>query len=334
MIVAGGHQPPGRARPGPAAAGPLRPARDRAAAGQGRARGDLEGPHPRACRSAADVDLEDRRLVDAGSGRRRPAQSRQRGRAAGRAPQRGRACIRKTFLDALEKLVLGPARTLVMSRRGAQRVAYHEGGHTILGLLLPGADPVNRVTIMPRGQALGVTYQRPEDDRHSYSEEYLHARIIGAMGGRVAEEVVYGDAHDRRRKRHAAGDRSGAPDGHALGHERQTRPGQARASATGACPAPDACGVSAAPNPTARRPPRRSTTRCGGCSRRPRPKLAVCWDVHRRELDALAAALLEHETLDESGVRQATGLAAAPASDPIPLRPAAFGALAQQGIAL
>jgi cell division protease FtsH len=96
------------------------------------------------------------------------------------------------FLDALEKLVLGPARTVVMSPAERERVAYHEGGHTILGLLVPGADPVNRVTIMPRGQALGVTYQRPEDDRHNYSEEYLRARITGAMGGRAAEEVVYG----------------------------------------------------------------------------------------------------------------------------------------------
>ena len=71
-------------------------------------------------------------------------------------------------------------------------MAYHEGGHTILGLLLPEADPVNRVTIVPHGMALGVTYQRPQDDRHNYDEQYLRARIIGAMGGRAAEEVVFG----------------------------------------------------------------------------------------------------------------------------------------------
>ena len=56
--------------------------------------------------------------------------------------------------------------------------------------MVPGADPVNRVTIVPRGMALGVTYQRPEDDRHNYNEQYLRARIVGAMGGRAAEEVV------------------------------------------------------------------------------------------------------------------------------------------------
>src|SRR5579859_4814464 len=88
-------------------------------------------------------------------------------------------------------MVLGPARTLVMSVEERTRVAYHEGGHALLGLLVPGADPVNRVTIMPHGMALGVTYQRPENDRHSYSEQYLRARMVGAMGGRVAEDMVF-----------------------------------------------------------------------------------------------------------------------------------------------
>ena len=64
----------------------------------------------------------------------------------------------KDFLDALEKIVLGPERSLVMSEEDRERIAYHEGGHAILGLLVPGADPVNRVTIIPRDQALGVTY--------------------------------------------------------------------------------------------------------------------------------------------------------------------------------
>src|SRR5690606_30001056 len=72
------------------------------------------------------------------------------------------------------------------------RIAYHEAGHAILGLIVPGADPVHRVTIVPRGMALGVTYQRPAEDRYHYSEDYLRARIIGMLGGRAAEEVVYG----------------------------------------------------------------------------------------------------------------------------------------------
>src|SRR3712207_832096 len=98
----------------------------------------------------------------------------------------------KDFLDALEKIVLGPERPLLLGPEERERIAYHEGGHAILGLVVPGADPVNRVTIVPRGQALGVTYQRPEDDRYNYPEGYLRARIVGALGGRSAEEVVYG----------------------------------------------------------------------------------------------------------------------------------------------
>jgi cell division protease FtsH len=98
----------------------------------------------------------------------------------------------KDFLDALEKIILGPERPLLMSRQDRERIAYHEGGHAILGLVVPGADPVHRVTIVPRGMALGVTYQRPDSDRYNYTEEYLRARIVGMLGGRAAEELVYG----------------------------------------------------------------------------------------------------------------------------------------------
>ena len=96
------------------------------------------------------------------------------------------------FMDALEKIVLGPERPLLLTRADKERIAYHEGGHAILGLVVPGADPVNRVTIVPRGQALGVTYQRPDTDRYNFPESYLRARIVGMLGGRAAEEIVYG----------------------------------------------------------------------------------------------------------------------------------------------
>lgn len=98
----------------------------------------------------------------------------------------------RDFFDALEKIVLGPERPLLLGAADRERVAYHEGGHTILGLVVPGADPVHRVSIVPRGQALGVTYQRPDRDRYNYPEDYLRARIIGILGGRAAEEIVYG----------------------------------------------------------------------------------------------------------------------------------------------
>jgi cell division protease FtsH len=99
----------------------------------------------------------------------------------------------KDFMDSLEKIILGPERSLIMSKEDRERIAYHESGHAILGLVVPGADPVNRVTIVPRGQALGVTYQRPVSDRYNYTESYLRARIIGMLGGRTAEEIVYGN---------------------------------------------------------------------------------------------------------------------------------------------
>jgi cell division protease FtsH len=98
----------------------------------------------------------------------------------------------KDFLDALEKIVLGPERPLLLTREDRERIAYHESGHAILGLVVPGADPVHRVSIVPRGQALGVTYQRPQTDRYNYPEAYLRARIVGMLGGRAAEELVYG----------------------------------------------------------------------------------------------------------------------------------------------
>jgi cell division protease FtsH len=95
--------------------------------------------------------------------------------------------------DALEKVVLGTARGIMLSASEKERTAVHESGHALLGMLTPGADPVRKISIIPRGQALGVTLQSPQDDRYGYSAKYLRGRIVGALGGRAAEEVVYGD---------------------------------------------------------------------------------------------------------------------------------------------
>jgi cell division protease FtsH len=97
------------------------------------------------------------------------------------------------FGAALEKVLLGTVRGIVLSADEKLRTAYHESGHALLGMLTPGADPVRRVTIIPRGGALGVTVQTPEGDRYGYSVRYLRGRITGALGGRAAEEVVYDD---------------------------------------------------------------------------------------------------------------------------------------------
>ena len=95
--------------------------------------------------------------------------------------------------DALEKIVLGSVRGIVLSAEERERTAYHEAGHALLGMLTPGADPVRKVSIIPRGRALGVTFQAPAVDRYGYSARYLRGRIVGALGGRAAEEVVYRD---------------------------------------------------------------------------------------------------------------------------------------------
>jgi cell division protease FtsH len=97
------------------------------------------------------------------------------------------------FTEAIEKIVLGTERRIMLSPAERERTAYHESGHALLGMLLPGADPVRKVSIVPRGRALGVTFQAPDADRYGYDAAYLRGRITGALGGRAAEEVVYGD---------------------------------------------------------------------------------------------------------------------------------------------
>jgi cell division protease FtsH len=97
------------------------------------------------------------------------------------------------FTDAIEKIVLGAERQVVMSDSDRERTAYHESGHALVGMLTPGADPVRKVSIIPRGQALGVTLATPESDRYSYRRDELLAKIKVALGGRAAEKVVFGD---------------------------------------------------------------------------------------------------------------------------------------------
>lgn len=96
------------------------------------------------------------------------------------------------FTEALDKIQLGAERPLVLSEADVRVVAYHEAGHALVGLLTPHADPITKVTIVPRGQAIGITRSTPLDDRYNYAKEYLLARIKVALGGRAAEEVALG----------------------------------------------------------------------------------------------------------------------------------------------
>ena len=103
----------------------------------------------------------------------------------------GRAAVTDADLDeARDKALMGvERRSLVMTDHERITCAYHESGHAVVAALLPNADPLHKVTIIPRGRALGVTMQLPEGDRHTHSREYLEAQIAILMGGRVAEEL-------------------------------------------------------------------------------------------------------------------------------------------------
>jgi cell division protease FtsH len=214
------------------------------------------------------------------------------------------------FLDALEKIVLGPERPLLLSHADKERIAYHEGGHALLGLVVPGADPVNRVTIVPRGHALGVTYQRPDSDRYNYPEAYLRARIVGLLGGRAAEEIVYGTK--------TTGAESDIEQATGLARRMVTRWGMSERLGL----------VQLAP----RENPYLSGADGYGGSRPFSDETAAAIDAevrtiigeshdearrllraHRQQLDALVDALLARETLNEQEILEVTGLPPAPA---------------------
>jgi cell division protease FtsH len=97
------------------------------------------------------------------------------------------------FEEAEDKILLGEARPLLLNDHDRQVVAYHEAGHALVAWLTPGADPVHKVSIIPRGRALGVTEQMPGDDHYNYSREYLVARLLVMLGGRTSEEIALGD---------------------------------------------------------------------------------------------------------------------------------------------
>ncbi len=100
----------------------------------------------------------------------------------------------RDFEYAKDKVLMGrERRSLILSDDEKRITAYHEGGHALAARLLPGSDPVHKVTIIPRGRALGVTMQLPEEDRHGYSRTYLRNNLVVLLGGRVAEELILDD---------------------------------------------------------------------------------------------------------------------------------------------
>src|SRR5258705_2245375 len=102
------------------------------------------------------------------------------------------------FEYAKDKVIMrGERKSMMMSDREKRNTAYHESGHTIVAAMLPAADPLHKVTIIPRGRALGLTQQLPTEDKYSYSKRYLESMLAVLMGGRIAEEVFLNEITTR-----------------------------------------------------------------------------------------------------------------------------------------
>jgi cell division protease FtsH len=147
--------------------------------------------HTRAIPLAAEVDLE--ALAATTPGMVGADLANLANEAALLAARRDHAAVQPSdFTDSLEKILLGAPRGIILSAADRERTAYHEAGHAVMGMLTPGADPVRKVSIIPRGGALGVTLSTPDDDQVSYTREALLGKIKVALGGRVAEEITFG----------------------------------------------------------------------------------------------------------------------------------------------
>jgi cell division protease FtsH len=216
------------------------------------------------------------------------------------------------FTDSLERIVLGAERKVMLSEDDRRRTAYHEAGHAIVGMLTPGADPVRKVSIIPRGQALGVTFSAPDADRFNFDERHLIAQIKVALGGRVAEETVFGDL--------TTGAESDI--------QQLTRIARSMVGRWGMSPAigpitvipmdgvnpllPGAAETSEATQRLVDEEVRRIVDTC-------HQEVTELLRAHRPQLDALVSALLERETLDEADAYAAAGLPRTPSeAEPTP----------------
>jgi cell division protease FtsH len=221
--------------------------------------------------------------------------------------------VEEDFTDALERIVLGAERKVMISQEDKRRTAYHEGGHAIVGMLTPGADPVRKVSIIPRGQALGVTFSSPDADRFNFDEAHLIAQIKVALGGRVAEEVVFGDI--------TTGAESDIQQLTRIARGMVGRWGMSRAigpiavlPSDGQSPLlPGVSEVSAQTQQLVDEEVRRIVETA-------HDEVTEALSSHRANLDALVGELMAHETLDQAAAYAAAGLPvnrqAAPADSP------------------
>jgi cell division protease FtsH len=215
----------------------------------------------------------------------------------------------RDFTDALEKVQLGTARNVVIPEGERRRTAYHEAGHALIGMLQPGADPVRKVSIIPRGRALGVTLSTPEADRYGYDENYLRGRIIGALGGMAAEEEVFNII--------TTGAESDLEAVTRIARSMVGRWGMSeRVGRLSVLPAegdPRMAGISDGLLDALDEEVRRITDECYAEARR-------LLRENRAKLDAIVTLLLEKESLDEPEIYAAAGISRPPAT-PLPALP-------------
>ncbi|HUR84753.1 MAG TPA: ATP-dependent zinc metalloprotease FtsH [Solirubrobacteraceae bacterium] len=204
--------------------------------------------------------------------------------------------------DALERIVLGAERRITLTEEDRERTAYHEAGHAVLGMLEPGADPVRKVSIVPRGRALGVTFQSPSNDRYGYDARYLEGRIVGALGGRAAEQLIYGNV--------TTGAESDLEQVTSIARQMVGRWGMSDViGLVSVIPAPGEeqyygpGGPVQVSDETRELVDREVRRIIEGCYDRAQRTLAANQD----RLEALTRALLEHETLDEDDAYRAAG---------------------------
>ncbi len=216
------------------------------------------------------------------------------------------------FTASLERIVLGAARQVLMSMEDKRRTAYHEAGHAIVGMLTEGADPVRKVSIIPRGLSLGVTFSAPESDRFNYREPEIYAKIKVALGGRAAEEVVYGET--------STGAESDIQQLTEIARQMVGRWGMSEAIGPVAVIPRDGSGPllpgAAEVSPDTQKLVDEEVRRIVESSHR---EVVELLQQNRHRLDSLVQALLEHETLDEDDAYAAAGVerTATQAADPL-----------------
>jgi cell division protease FtsH len=205
------------------------------------------------------------------------------------------------FTDALERIVLGAERQVMMTPADRARTAYHEGGHAIVGMLTPGADPVRKISIIPRGMALGVTFSAPDADRFNYSKDELLAKIKVSLGGRAAEELVYSDV--------TTGAESDIQQLTEIARAMVGRWGMSEAIGPLAVLPSDGRGPllpgASDVSPGTQERIDEEVRRIVGESYE---QVLALLNENRDKLDSLAQALLEHETLDEDDAYAAAGV--------------------------